>query len=350
MSKATLEFLEIDGDYLEGGGQILRTAVALSCVTDKPISVKNIRAKRPKPGLKPQHLHTLKTLAKLFDAKTSGLKLKSEKISFSPREKIIPKQHIDIDIATAGAIGLLLQPLLLVAAFRSEGISLNIKGGTCGLGAVPVDYYPNCIFPILAKSGLRANLSVLKRGYYPEGGGEVSIDIEQIKYAKPINLIEQGRLERISGISIASRDLIKREVAQRQANAARAFLEKTLKCHIDIRAEYAETNSVGSEINLYAHMNRRVILGSDSRGEALRSAESVGKEAAIKLLDEINSGCACDSYLADNIIPWLALLGGKIKTSKITTHTKANIWVAEQFFGKIFDIKDNTISVEKKSE
>jgi RNA 3'-terminal phosphate cyclase (GTP) len=340
-------FLEIDGDYLEGGGQILRTASALSVITRKPIHVFNIRAKRPQPGLKSQHLHTLDALRKLSHSKIEGLKLGSQEIRFIPQEKKISSKLINIDIGTAGSIGLLLQSVLLAATFNSEGVSLYIKGGTCGLGAVPVDYYSYVMLPILYRSGLRASVRILRRGYYPKGGGEVSVEILPIKHPKPLGLMKQGKIKRIMGTSLASRDLRNREVSQRQAQEAQNLLQKDFNCPIMVRAEYVDTDSVGSEVNLYAFTDTHCILGADGRGEVKKSAEEVAQEACFKLKKEIFSGAAADTHLADNLIPWMSMLGGEIKTSEISKHTQTNIWVCEKFFGKIFKVEDNIIKVKR---
>lgn len=339
--------LEIAGDYLEGGGQILRTAVAFSCICHQPIRVFNIRAKRPKPGLKPQHLFILETLARLFKAQVRGLKLNSPEITFVPTIDSIQEHAVDIDIQTAGAIGLILQPLLIVAAFRGNGICFNIKGGTAGLGAVPVEYYSNVLFPILSRSGLKAGLEIVKKGYYPKGGGQVRVDVESSKPRGRINFIEPGNLMRIEGMSIASSDLSSRKVAQRQAEKAQELLKKKYSVPIKINAEYAKTLSCGSELNLYAYTEKGCILGSDARGERGKSAEMVSEEAVGKLTREIDSGAAVDLHLADNLIPWLCLLGGSIKTSQISRHTQTNIWVAELFFGKAFKVEGNKISGEQ---
>jgi len=349
LNKKVMNFLEIDGDYLEGGGQILRTSLALSAITARPIKVTNIRARRPTPGLKPQHLNTIKALEKICKAETTGIKLKSKKITFKPSNECMGF-HIDIDVGTAGGIGLILQSILVVAAFKCKGLSLNITGGTMGLGQVPVDYYPNVVFHMLKKSGLRAKLSILKRGYYPEGGGEVSVSIEPIKYQKPINITLAGEVRHIGGISCASKDLFGSKVAQRQAKAASELLAEKFSCPMQIKSEYVDTKSVGSEINLYAYTDSGSILGTDERGEKGKLAERVGRDAAKKLIFEIESQSACDLHLADNLIPWLALLGGSIKTSQITQHTKTNIWVTEKFFGKIFSIEDNLISAKLKGD
>ena len=336
--------IEIPGDYLEGGGQILRTAVSLSCITHQPIRVFNIRAKRKEAGLKPQHLYTLKALAHLFKAKTQGLELKSREIIFIPTVNSIPEKFLEIDLKTSGAIGLALQPLLLAAAFRSGGLSLDIKGGTCGLGAVPVDYYNYVVFPILSRSRLKANLEILKRGYYPKGGGRVKVEIEPLKEPRQIMLNDAGKVTRIKGISIASDILFSRKVSERQAQNATALLKSKLDVPVEIKTEYAKTLSVGTEINLTAYTENNCILWSDVRGEKGKSAEKVGEEAAQKLIKEINSGAACDFHLADNLIPWLALLGGTIKTSLISLHTQTNIWVCELFLGKRFQVQDTTVT------
>lgn len=336
--------IDIPGDYLEGGGQILRTAAASSCICSTPIRVFNIRAKRPQPGLKPQHLFVLKALAKTFKAKTSGLELGSREITFTPTIKTIELDSINIDVQTAGAIGLILQPLLLVAAFRGKGIGFNIKGGTAGKGAIPVEYYLNVIFPILSRVGLKARLEIIKRGYYPKGGGEVKVRVESDRLSGKINLVEPGSLIGIKGLSIASSGLALRRVAERQAEKAEEILKRKYSIPIKIKVEYAQTLSFGSEINLYAYTEEGSILGGDALGEKEKPAEDVGREAANKLISQIDSGAAVDMHLADNLIPWLCLLGGTIKTSQISLHTQTNIWVSELFFGKIFKVSNHQIS------
>lgn len=332
--------IEIPGDYLEGGGQILRTALALSAVTGKPMHVYNIRAKRKKPGLKAQHFHAFKAVAEITDADYKGLEIGSREIEFIP--KGLKSKFLSIDVGTAGSIGLLLQSLLLPACFAPQGLNLKIRGGTCGKGQIPIEYYQVVILPLLKKIGVDIELRLWRRGYYPKGGGEVEVSISKIQNFSPLNLTEQGKILRICGISHAAKFLSKADVAQRQADKAKEILNK-LNFPVEIELEYQDTLSPGSGIVLWVETETGALFGSDALGERGKPAEKVGEEAAIKLIKEIESSAPVDRHLADNLIPWLAFCRGEIKTSEITLHTQTNIWVCELFLGKIFAIEANFI-------
>jgi RNA 3'-terminal phosphate cyclase len=183
----------------------------------------------------------------------------------------------------------------------------------------------------------------LRHGYYPKGGGKVKVEIGSIEKGQPIQLSQPGRVIKVEGLSLASKALQEKRVAERQAEAARRALEKLLSCPLDLKYDYVDTYSVGTEINLWAHTDTGAILWADRRGELKKKAEEVGKEAGQALWQEIEGGAACDFRLADNLIPWLALLGGEIKTSQISLHTQTNIWVCEQFLGKIFAVEGTTV-------
>lgn len=347
--------IKIDGSHGEGGGQIVRTALAMSALLQTSVEITDIRKGREQPGLKAQHLTCLSALNQLCGAQFNEVGISSAHLRFIPGK--IKARKVEVDIGTAGSITLLLQSLLVPCFFAGHPVTLKIRGGTSGKWQMPFDYFNSVFVPQLRKyAEISANLH--KRGYYPKGGGLVEVKIkpffnlETRKEAPKINLTERGNLLQIKGISHASMDLQGGNVAERQADSAKLALS-ALGCPVDIRSEYCNTLSAGTGIALWAIFSRQnepdtlnpVILGSDMIGERGKPAEEVGRECARKLIDEINSGAAADENLADNLIPFLALFGGRIKTSKISAHTLANIYVAEQFLGKIFEVneKENLI-------
>ena len=334
--------IKLDGSYGEGGGQIVRTALALSALTGNPFEVDNIRKGRCDSGLKAQHLYCIKSLKELCNAKTNDIKLGSEYLKFIPGE--IKAKNLNIDIGTAGSISLLLQAVLLPCLFADKKIKLTIIGGTDGKWAMPFDYFNEVFIPQI-KDYADIDVKLLKRGYYPKGGGKIELNIhpkykfEDIKNInKPISLIEQGSLLQIKGISHASKDLEKANVAERQAKAAESILNK-YEVPIDIRTEYYDTLNPGSGIVLWAKFEH-AILGSDGLGERGKKAELVGEEATKNLIKEIESKAAVDSHLEDNLIPFMALFGGKIKVSELTDHTKTNIYIVEKFLDLKFNVDE----------
>ncbi|MCK4730296.1 MAG: RNA 3'-terminal phosphate cyclase [Candidatus Aenigmarchaeota archaeon] len=326
--------MEIDGNYLEGGGQILRTSVALSCLTGKPVRIFNIRAGRPTPGLKAQHLAAISAVAELCNAKLEGGKIGSEEISFHPGK--IDKEKLTINISTAGSVGLVLQAIFPACVNLTKPLKIEIEGGgTFGKWAPSVVYLQKVFLPILERFGFKADVKILKHGFYPKGGARVVAEIFPSKL-KGFS-IEKG-VDKIKGISIVSEKLRNAKVAERQVEGAEKILEK-LNLPVEIKTEYVNSTSVGTGIELWTD---KTILGAGTLGEIGKKAEKVGSECAEILAKEINSGATVDKHLADQLIPFMGLADGNsgCKVSELTNHTKTNIWVTEKFLDRRFEVKN----------
>lgn len=342
--------IEIDGSYLEGGGAILRVGTALSAVTGKSCKVINIRKGRCNPGLRAQHLESLNALARFCDASVSGNKINSTEVKFSPSE--INKKEINIKIPTAGSIGLLLQPLMIAAVHAKDSVKINIDGGAVnGKWAAPVNYIKHVLLLLLQKMNYKAEIEIEKYGYYPKGGAKVSVRIEPCKL-KPISLLERGKIILINGISHASKNLEKANVAERQKKEAEKVLFREFEISPKIEIKYVDSVCPGSAIDLWLE-TENTILGADGLGERGKKSEDVGKEAAEKLLQQIKSNAAIDEHAEDQLLPYMALAaeGGtsNIYVPKLTGHTRTNIWVIEQFLPVKFDIDEWKKTIACKS-
>lgn len=349
--------IKIDGSTLEGGGQIIRTALALSTITGKSFEASNIRKAREQPGLKAQHLFCIKALEQLCNAKTRFAELGSEKLVYEPGK--ISGTKLSINIGTSGSISLLLQSILLPCMFSDKKLTINIMGGTSGKWSTPYDFLANVIIPQIRRYFEKIDIKLIKRGYYPKGNGEIELKISPLKNKSNLpnfDSLIQGNLVQIKGISNASKDLEQANVAERQASAAKVLLSE-FKVPVSIQQEYSDSLSTGSEITLWAIFSKDkdelsqknpLLLGSDVLGEKGKKSEIVGKEAAEKLIKEINSKAPVDLHTADSLIPFLAVAKGSIKVSEITLHTRTNIWVCEQFLDVKFEIDNNNKIISVK--
>ncbi len=320
--------IEIDGSYGEGGGQILRTAVALSAVTGKSIEIKNIRKNRPKPGLKAQHLKAIESVATICDGEVEGCKLQSKHLSFIPGK--IKSGTYSIDIGTAGSIPLLLQCLMPAAMYAPGTVNIRVIGGTDVSWSPSIDYLRNVTLGALSMMRYDCEIRLIRRGYYPRGDGCVEAIIN------PCELIgasfERNSVSNVGGISHSSN--LPPHVAERQAATAEITLRRQ-GFDSKIALEIDNYSSTGSGITLWCGLAGGIALGKPG----LR-AEKVGSNAAQEILVELKQGAGVDIYLADQLIPYLALAGsGSFTTRIITPHTKTNIWVTEQFLPVKFRIE-----------
>ena len=330
--------IEIDGSYGEGGGQIIRTVVALSAITGKPCVIKNIRSGRPNPGLQAQHLEAVKAVAKLCNGNTDA-KLGATDVTFEPDR--IEGGHFNINIGTAGAISLIIQAVSLPAIHAESPVNLRIVGGTHVRWSPSMDYMQNIFCYYMKKLGIDFIIDVEKHGFFPKGGGRVTMQVTPCNPGE-IELTETGKLVETQVFSIATEDLRSREVAERQITGVERFVAVSKKS-----VKYVQAESTGSAVHVQ-RVYENCILGASGVGDKNVSAIAVGEAAGHELKNQ--SGCV-DKHMTDQLLPFLAFApGSRIQVSEITEHARTNIWAIEQFLPVkfIIDEKKKIISVDKK--
>ena len=334
--------IEIDGSHGEGGGQILRTALALSAITKKECRILNIGKSRERPGLVHQHLLGAQVLSLLCQGKLEGDFPGSKELRFF-HGKIKNKQSFNIKMPAAGSITLLLQGLLPLCLLSEFPTTLIVEGGATDTFFSPtIDYFQYCFLRVLEKLGGKIEIEILKKGYYPEGNANLKIKIIPSKLKKII-LAERGEFKKIRVFSGASEFLKSKKVAERQLAGIREVLGG-LNLNVEEKAEYYQTQCPGSQVCIICEFEN-TIIGTDGLGKLGKRAEDIGKEAALELLKEQKSNACLDKHLADQILIYLALTERKssITVSEVTEHCKTNIWVIEKFLEGNFEIKNNLI-------
>jgi len=330
--------IELDGAI--GYGQVLRTAIALSALTLQPIRIFNIRINRPNPGLRPQHLAGVLEAAKLCHADVKNAKIGSTEITFIPKRLEIPNKII-IDIKTAGSITLLLQTILPILIFSDKKVSLTIFGGTDVPGSPTINYYKKVFAYYLEKFGARININVERYGFYPKGGGKVNVEIVGVKSLNSVKFVERGELKEISGFSIASKDLQKARVAERQISGLESILGKIKGSY-----QYVDTLSTGTSLLAIAEYEN-CILGKDGLGKKGKRAEDVGKEVGLELKKSIESNACLDKFMADQILIFASLAKGvsEFTIEEFTEHVNTNMITCENILNVKFEKDRNKIKV-----
>jgi RNA 3'-terminal phosphate cyclase (ATP) len=328
--------LELDGSYGEGGGQLVRTAVALSAITGRALAIRNIRANRDKPGLAPQHVAAVQAVAALAGARVEGAELRSRSIQFSPHA--LAGGSFRFDVGTAGSVTLLLQALLPVMIASGKPCDAEIVGGTDVRMAPPLDYFREVLLHLLSRMGARVRLEVGKRGYYPRGGGEVRVSASP-SALRPTALCAPGALRGISGLAHVAN--LPEHIATRMRASALEQLTPMKDVTPDIACRVLGTDDAtgpGGAIVVWAH-TEGTVLGAGRTAERGVRAEALGEAAGKELAADLAAGGTADVHAADQLLVYFALAGGgELRTRTVSSHARTGIWLIEQFLPVRFEV------------
>ena len=330
--------LTLDGSHGEGGGQIVRTALALAVALGRAVSLTRIRARRPKPGLQPQHLTVVRALARVGDAEVEGDALGSTALTFVPRALRGGAYRFDVgaERGSAGAVSLLAEALLLPLARAREASRLTLIGGTHVPWSPPVHYLADVLFPALAQLGLGASLALTRWGWYPAGGGEVEVRVTPAGAGRGFVALEPPARPAITGLSAVSR--LPRAIAERQRRRVEERLAAAGLGAAVALEEDRPAHGPGTLVFLAVHGR----AGFSALGRRGVPAERVADEAVDQLLAWLASGAAVDDHLADQLVPFLALAAGasRFTCPTVSPHLATVAWVVRQFLPVELEIRD----------
>lgn len=337
--------INIDGSTAEGGGSILRFSLAFSIYTKQPFRLTNIRLHRKKPGLNSQNLASIELARQICNAKVAGARRGSKELEFYPQELV--SKNIEIDIGSAGSIILALQSVFLPCMLSGKNYTFKIKGGTDVAWSPGYDFFNEVFTPFFEDLG-KIDCRLLKRGYYPKGEGEMIIKINSFKnlMIKPLNIDTIGRLIAIKGVSNASKDLEELDFANKDANDAIAQLTD-YDAPINITRMHSDAKSTGAGLLIYGifERERNQIFRTGIYRVSPKIKETMSEEVTSEFKRLINTNTPFDEFFADQIIPFLAIMTGQIKTTPIdehlSKHLHANMYVIEKFLDKKIDLTEN---------
>ena len=330
--------IEIDASFGEGGGQILRSALSLSLITGKSMRLTHIRAGRPQPGLKPQHLKAVEAAAEIGSASVEGASQGSQTLRFEPTG--LKSGRYVFDIKTAGSVSLLLQAIALPLSFAEGPSRLTLIGGTHVPWSPCYHYLQWQWLPALSEAGYSIDCRLERAGFYPRGGGVVHADITPRRKHAPLHLTRRGKLVRIRGLSaVGCLDL---SIAERQRQQV---IERLRGLSVPLAIELAEVPSAspGTFVVLLAEFEHGRCCAC-SLGARHKRAEKVADEAVDELLADIDSGGAIDAWLADQLLLPLALASGEsvLSVSRISLHLRTNAELLRYFLPVAVDIDGET--------
>jgi RNA 3'-terminal phosphate cyclase (ATP) len=318
-----MDILKIDGSFGEGGGQIIRSVITLSSITKIPVQIENIRKNRTNPGLRAQHLTSIKLLSKICSADVEGLKIGSSSIKFIPNE--VKSCSLEENIGTAGSISLLLQVVIPAVAIARKNLKLSIVGGTDVLWSPTSNYTKFVLSEAYSRLGIDFSIDIRKRGYYPKGGGIVDVEVFPSKKILPINLLERktNEVKLLCSFSKISNNLILNLVEKTE----KELRKNGFVVNSDVKEETAIDR--GSSMLVFS-LDSDSIIGSDGLLDSKKGTfpESISK-------DYLTYDLGVDNHLADMLVLPASISKDTsvFRVQKITKHLETNLYVISKITG-----------------
>jgi len=323
----------IDGLYGEGGGQIIRTALSLAAITGQAVEIVNIRSRRSKPGLQPQHLTAVQAAAAICNAEVAGAAVGSTRLRFAPQSSPQPGNY-RWDIGTAGATTLVAQTVLLPLALAAGPSRVTITGGTHVPHAPAVEYLEGVYLPMLRHAGCAVRMDSPRAGFYPRGGGEITLDIAGGYRPQAIHLVERGNLRALHATIVTAG--LPAHVAERGAATLELMTRSfSFGPRFTITKREQPSHGRGAAVVITAEYDGG-FGGFSALGARGVPMDTVAGQACIDFLnwwDARTGYAACDEHLADQLVLPAALARGESRWSApvVSEHLRTALWVAQQF-------------------
>jgi len=339
--------IEIDGSMHSGSGTLLRYAIALATLTREPLHMTRIRAKRPKPGLRAQHLNAVTSCCAISEGRVEGAEVGSQEIVYQPGN-VVKGGDFEFDIGTAGSATMAAFTLIAPSLFARETSRFTITGGLFQDFAPSFFHMQKVLVPLLQSMGADVTLDMLRPGYVPKGGGKLRMVVNPGRLSlKSLSMLKQGTVQTIRGIALSSH-LSEQKVCGRMADRSTAILTKRGYSH-DIRIMDDSTAvQRGAALILWTQTDGDCLMGADQAGKPGRKSEAIADFVTRSLLEDLDSGATTDRHLADQLILFAALADGisEYTIPAVTEHITANLWLVQQLLGVNAHLEGKTVRVE----
>ncbi len=318
-----MDIVTIDGAHGEGGGQILRTSASLAAITGRAVEVVNVRAKRSRPGLQPAHLMALRAAAAICGGSLEGDRIGSSRVQLEPGGAVRSGDYT-FDVGTAGSTSLVLQSVLLPLALASGSSQVTVRGGTHNEHAPVFEYLERVYLPALRGLGVKSSIQCERAGHYPQGGGEVVLELDGGARLEPVVREERGDVRSLKALVVTSG--LPEKVGLR---GERAVLQALAGFDVDVERLDRPALSAGAAVVVVAACDggASAFTGFGRRGKPM---EDVAEDACREFLHWRETGAACDEHLADQLVLPATLAGGVWTSPGVSSHLSSVLWVVER--------------------